>query len=944
MNKFPVLLISLVTIMKSFQLIRLVVILLLTVFIHFNSNGQVFSIESVKSEYNLDPAITIFEDQGHSIEKINQLLKSDDRISFVPLSKVKSINPDYAYWAKVKINNQLIDSSLFKNWKLFTDEADYINVYLVDSNQVIQQSKITGLYVPNNNKELKLGNKVQRVNLSLLPGQIQYLYVNYKRINNQPINIHLSLKRDDFFSSWKFITHSRRSWLFIGFMLTMLIINLAFFVNTNDKAYLFHAVFIFASLLFLSDYYGILADLIFIKDHPFLIGHIDYIAISLLSISYISFTRYYLEVDRLLVNGRKIFNYLIIFQLVSFLIVEAIYSLSLNEPVTDKLLASSILIVFFLVHTFFISNYKLKSTRAYFLIAGSLLIFIALGINSISIFLGHGVLNETTEILFSGEILIFSLGLGYRIKELYKEEKEVGRLLILDNFKNKFYSNISHEFRTPLTVISGTAETLKEKADQGKFQNGLETIIRNSAGLLKLVNQMLDISKIESNSMMLIYRQQDLVTLIKRQLDSMQYFAARKNINIQFLNSPVSLIMDLDEEKLNSILSNLLSNAIKFTPENGIVEIEVIDNSQKNNSIEILIKDTGYGMDQNQLIHIFDRFYSGEPKSMLQLPGTGIGLSLTKELVQLMKGSITVNSEIGVGSTFKIILPFSKVSVIQVLTLPVYNAPGNNNEPKQPQLEKEYQDDLPVLLIIEDNDDILNFLISILENDYNIQWAKDGNEGKLKAEKIIPDLIISDIMMPGKDGITLSYELKENELTNHIPIILLTAKAEIEDKMEGLKAGADAYLVKPFRKEELMIRLEKLNQLRKDLRNKYSQIELLAEPKLEPVEYSFLNRINDVIDQNIDNEQFSVEELADQLFISRMQLHRKLKAITDKSASHYIRAFRLIKAKPLLHDLSRSISEIAFEVGFSDPNYFSKSFLKEFGINPSDYRVKLVGK
>jgi len=432
--------------------------------------------------------------------------------------------------------------------------------------------------------------------------------------------------------------------------------------------------------------------------------------------------------------------------------------------------------------------------------------------------------------------------------------------------------------------------------------------------------------------------QKDLIALIKALVNSMESFATRKNLKINIDSQQESYLMDMDEEKMKSIFTNLLSNAVKFTPENGEIKIS-LTTSELDEQEKVILKvvDSGYGIAKEHLDDIFSRFYQVESEISGKGVGTGIGLALTKELVELLNGEISVASELGTGSVFTVKLPVSRNCEHSELQL-TYKEDLIHTSEVATAGTSHFQQDEPLLLIVEDNEDVLNYLISLLQDDYELEIARDGLEGTTKAEELIPDLIITDVMMPKKDGFTLCKELKDSQKTNHIPIIVLTGKAEFEDKMTGLKMGADAYLTKPFRKEELLIRLEKLNQLRNELQVKYSQFALIDNPEALKKENSFIHDVHQIIEQNIDNEIFGVEDLANAVFMSRMQLHRKLKALSDRSASNYIRNFRLHKAKVMLKDLSRTIAEIAFSVGFHDPNYFTKTFQQEFGVTPSEFR------
>lgn len=401
--------------------------------------------------------------------------------------------------------------------------------------------------------------------------------------------------------------------------------------------------------------------------------------------------------------------------------------------------------------------------------------------------------------------------------------------------------------------------------------------------------------------------------------------------------------MDFDASKLASIISNLLSNAIKFTPKGGEVSVHLdIITLAGIAYFSIQIKDNGKGISIEAIPHIFDRFYQVDSPAVRPYEGTGIGLALTKELVDLMKGTIQVRSELAQGTEFVIQIPIHKYAPLV--------EPFGHVAPPVPDVaistahfSEEWAteaSDLPLVLVIEDNKDVAHYIGTCLQGKYQYLYAANGKIGIEMALERIPDLIISDVMMPEKDGFEVCATLKTDERTNHIPIILLTAKAAVQDRLTGLAQGADAYLAKPFDKEELWIRLHHLLALRKTLQQKYSEQFLAgtAEEISIQEEDPFITKARAIVLAELDNEDFSLHELSEQLFLSRSQVHRKLKAVTGLSTSIFIRNIRLEAAKKLLISSELTIAEIAYEVGFKTPNYFSQIFKETFGKAPSDLR------
>ena len=475
-------------------------------------------------------------------------------------------------------------------------------------------------------------------------------------------------------------------------------------------------------------------------------------------------------------------------------------------------------------------------------------------------------------------------------------------------------------------------------------------IQRNGQSLLQLVNEMLDLAKIESGNLELQLQQGGVISFIKYLGESFQSMAEKKDIQLTIYSEVEALQMDFDAKKLSTILSNLLSNAIKFTPEGGKIIVHLNSTEKKEQAfLELKVQDTGTGISKKELPHIFDRFYQVDNSNSRNYEGTGIGLALTKELVELMQGNIEVKSQIGKGSVFIVQIPVTNKAVqskeIQnVLVVPTTNMLTHESLNETPSLT--HTTDLPLVLIIEDNIDVAHYLKTCLAEKYQVLHAKDGAIGIEMALEHIPDLIISDVMMPNKDGFEVCQTLKTDERTNHIPIIMLTAKVTIEDRLTGLAQGADVYLAKPFEKQELLLRLHNLLELRRTLQKKYSDDSLAVKTveQPQPIEDPFIQKVRAIILADLENENFSLDDLTQQVFLSRSQVHRKIKAVTGMSTAVFMRHIRLQEAKKLLLSTDLSVSEVAYRVGFKTPVYFSQRFKAKFGESPSDVRKSLDEK
>ncbi len=555
-------------------------------------------------------------------------------------------------------------------------------------------------------------------------------------------------------------------------------------------------------------------------------------------------------------------------------------------------------------------------------------------------------------LIFVGLIFVAFIFFKNRIlleSQLELQHQEAERLKDMNEFKTRLYANITHEFRTPLTVILGLSDLILEKADEltpEQIRTHVGLVASNGNNLLHLINQILDLSKLESSNMSLDLIQANISQYIDSIVHSFQPFATAQKINLSFHADAKEVNMDFDKNNLFKIISNLVSNALKYTNEGGKVKVVL---EKKNEHVLLKVIDTGIGIPKEAIPHIFDRFFQATTDQLQKQIGTGIGLSLTRELVKLSDGKIRVESEIGIGTQFHIELPIHNTapfvipetsSVVMQKEVNPYTIWPQTKEEDAKAIDHSNEENLPTLLIVEDNRDIIIYLKTILEPFYHLEVGTDGKMGVEKAIEIIPDIIISDVMMPKMDGFEVCNFLKHDERTSHIPIVLLTAKSEIESRLHGLERGADAYLSKPFNKNELLIRLQKLVELRQQLKSRYVdfQVPPPTEEKAVQIEDAFIEKLRAIVEKNLDDPRFGVQELCQAVNLSRMQVHRKIKALSGASTTMFIRSIRLQKAKVImLTKTQMNISEIAYEVGFNDPNYFSKAFNQQFGKSPSKF-------
>ncbi len=546
-------------------------------------------------------------------------------------------------------------------------------------------------------------------------------------------------------------------------------------------------------------------------------------------------------------------------------------------------------------------------------------------------------------------VLVFIIYRSFRIKQ------KANRLLLeMDQLKSRLFSNISHELRTPLTMIMGPLEEILSD-EPGKKPSGkaIRMIQRNTKRLLNLVNQMLDLSKLDAGSLRLELVQEDIVKFLRVLIISFASIAEKKLITFTYKLPDGKFITWFDPDKFEKIITNLLSNAFKFTSEGGEVKCEVILPEQENELMEVIVSDNGIGIPSNEIDNVFDRFHQVKSSDYTGSGGTGIGLALTKELVELLHGEIDIRSRLGKGTTFTVRVPVGKDHLREeefLLKKPDgINAAGYSTDHDDIKYSKESTEDIspgmgsedesPLVLIVEDHTDIRTHLREKLEDSFRIMEANDGIVGLDKAIENIPDLILTDLMMPRMDGVEMCNRLKTDERTSHIPVIMLTAKAEEEDKLAGLETGADAYIIKPFSMKEVKLRVRKLIEQRNSLRDRFSR-EVTLEPKdiaVTSVDEKFLQNAITVIEEHMSDNKFEVRKLQDETGMSRMQLFRKLKALTGQTPSELIRTIRLKRAAKLFKQNYGNVAQVAYDVGFNNLSYFAKCFKELFKVAPSDY-------
>ena len=925
--------------------------------------SNVLSIEDAQEIYPLHDYLEIANNSS-LISSFERVIKEGTFQTYNPNQILQS---QQTYWSKFTIENRLSNGLEYPEWVIvfsfiFTD----IQVYAIDEQGQIQTAR-SGFFVPPAQRTYAPTLKGNLIKLSLLPNKTYTVYIktDCDRIGmEQTFDMSIlshSKHQDDLRSKTQYIA------VYIGFVLMMLGYNLIIYFFAKDPTYIYYSIYLGCIALYTAHNAGDLANWVIPYLSPETPTNYYYfkLLVYIAFISYLFFVRTFLDLKQLLPTWDKMFKWLILISIPWAMIdTWAMTSSNFNYDFADTFVNTYALLFVICTFSFVYPLAKTKDSKGQFINFG----VIAMGIGILITTWARIQTIEFSTFAFKIgsiiEITAFSLGLSFqqiqnekeRQKVKYalaksqliqeQEKKEAERLKELDSLKSKLYTNITHEFKTPLTVIMGMAGEIKK---QSKIK---ELIQRNSTNLLQLINQLLDLAKAEEGKLTLNFVYSDIIKYIQYLTESFLSAAESKNIRLVFYAEEEEFWMDFDEDKIKHIIQNLLSNALKFTPNNGmiILHLKVIQEENQTN-LQLLIKDSGIGIKKTDLPYIFDRFYQSDASSTRQREGTGIGLALTKELVSLMEGTINVHSTINQGSEFKIVLPVRQHTNQQKIEAPALIKEQYVAAPilmDETPISKTPLDEKPILLLVEDNPDVVIYIQQCLQDTYNLQFALNGAEGIEKAVALIPDIIISDVMMPKKNGFDVTRILKTDERTSHIPIIILTAKSTQSDRLKGLEYGADAYLLKPFDKKELLIRLEKLIELRRRLQTYYGKTDFIApkankaaelpKNKMVQSEIAFLKKLQQFIEDNLEGANFSMPHLAQTLQMSQVQVYRKIKSLTNQTPTQYIRTRRLAKAIHLLQSTELNISEIAYQTGFSDPNYFSRTFHKEFGKTPSSYR------
>ena len=571
----------------------------------------------------------------------------------------------------------------------------------------------------------------------------------------------------------------------------------------------------------------------------------------------------------------------------------------------------------------------------------------------------YGLLSLLVISIVLGSLVLYQLKLKQRInkalihknEEIVRQRNEIQRMAqkanVATKAKLRFFTNMSHEFRTPLTLILGpTDELLSSDNISDSQKSGIQLIKKNAYRLLRLVNQLMDFRKIESNKMNIHLQTGNLVAFIRDLFTDFKSIADKRGIGFHYYHDVSELVCAFDQNLLDKVLFNLLSNSFKFTKEGGKI---IVGLQKEDNEVRLYVEDDGQGMTPEQTVHAFDRFYQAESYSNV---GSGLGLALSKEIVELHSGTIEVKSEKGGGTRFDICLPIRNIEREEDKNTNLENdvwEPNSNwsayeETPEDEGIQEQVRDQNHdhSILIIEDDEDITSLLVSSLSKEYGVITADEGFRGLQMAYENVPDVILCDVLLPGQNGIQITRILKNDQRTSHIPVLMVTALGTIEQEVEGVQAGADAYITKPFSMVLVKEKIKNLLTARQLLKEKYAiGLSEYVEIKTDNVQdRRFINHFISFIEENLNSPDLNVQVISQEMGLSRVQLYRKIKALMGISVSDYIKKVRLNQAKRLITEEGLSLAEVAYKIGYTSPSYFSTAFKQFFGESPSEYKRK----
>jgi signal transduction histidine kinase/CheY-like chemotaxis protein len=928
--------------LELWQMLRRLIIVLTAlfcgVFVSYSQTAEFSVPENLTGVTNLSNYISTYHDTSGKLN-INDILGSNNERFSKPNDIQSEIQFPAVFWLKVDLANNT--STGHAALITFCHLADSITLFDTEKKRLNHSSSTGKKFNP---KEKEIPSVNHNLTLSLPANTTKQIYarVIFKENVSSDHFAEMYLKSaSETFSElmFKYVGQAFYSGLMLMFALFSVF---TWFLFREQSFLYFSFVHLAFSLYFLTVTSSF--EVLVFNVPQFLNYDASDFAITLLILALFNFISHFLRIQN------KLPGYYRFFLIVTWITALNKYTHAPFLPRYEAVLINNLIILFWIIVTVIPIAILVKKRNSS---AINLLYSIAiLVITSVIYVLTLSRLipsNFLTQHSIQIGSFIFSLFVFYRLFEIVKAiDSEKQKALSLNELKSKFFTNISHEFRTPLTLIIGPLKQMLEDDRELGEMKMMKTALKNANKLLNMVNQLLDLSRLENDNIKLDVQKTDLVSYLRGLFMSFESLAETKEIQTGFVSHKENIQVWVDTEKMEIIFYNLISNAFKYTPAGGKVEILIIDHE---NTVEVLVRDTGVGISAEKLPHIFDRFFRVENSGELTADGSGIGLSLAKELAELHNSSISVKSDVGVGTTFSIELIKGNQHFDPELLTKTSDESASSISTKIDHESIDYVLDdnnlilenntptpgtKPAILLVEDNADVREYIRAQLVDQFQVLEANNGLAGFELAVKHVPELIISDVMMPQMNGLELCKNLKQDVRTSHIPVILLTAKAEQEHKIEGLELGADDYLAKPFHAKELNTRVRNLIELRFQLRQRLLESPTLSFKSIEgnPVENRFLEQVSTCIDNFLADPQFGVDVLAEHVRLSSPQLNRKLKSITGLTANKYIQHVRLQKALIMLETENLNVSEVAFKTGFNSVAYFVKSFREHYGKTP----------
>lgn len=866
-----------------------------------------------------------------------EAVTSDTTLPWQPARGRYETKEDFYGWNKISFQN--IGQKIRHDFLIFYSGVSEAKAYILKDGKLIDS-----LTEENMDALPGLGNSFP---ISLRPGEKQTLYyygLYQAGVYSNPPSI-TSLSAGARVIKSRVVLHYQ-NYLYAGIMISLVVMSLLLFGLFKERMFIFFALMSFGFIV----YFQVIRLLSGMLSFTWLrFGWVWPVDIGLIFII-LGSTGFIF--DYLNLTQRRSWRSTVFMAFTILAVVACLFTRSdFSDWRTMVLISNSAIVLWMIIAIYVMVYYALRAVPEAKVLLGSVTAMVLFGM---AYLLSNNVYGQNSSfasllqigtVIFSGIIFV-----GLYNKVGFIRAKTI-QLSNQNNFITRFFTNISHEFRTPLTLMLGPVEQLMERQNTAADQELLEIVQRNAQRQLRLVNQILELSRLEATQLLLHARNVDVLPVLRRIVYGYESLAEQRQIDLSFRTELESLVLRVETDKLETICYNLLTNAFKFTPDGGAITVNL---SLDNGAAVVTIHDNGSGIKASALPHIFNRFYSDDEHQYTALEGSGVGLALTRELVRLHGGEITAKSVPGKKTTFRITLPYEPGLVVDVLQ----ETSVNENTPLAIVAQK--TTDLlhatptsnktvtvaPLIVVVEDNSDLQHYLATSLSPHYRVQLAANGREGLALIEQVMPDLVISDVMMPEMDGFEMCGLLKSRLTISHIPVILLTARSTSEDKVAGLSTGADDYLTKPFNQKELLARARNLIESRKLLRERFAASITLKPEEVTStsVDREFLLAAMNAVEQNIDKEDFKVAELARELAMSRTSLNQKFRALLDQSTNEFIQNVRLERAADLLlKQQGLPVGDVAFQTGFKSTSYFVRCFREKFGETPGNYRKSASG-